>query len=717
MPQSAQLFPASTHPDLGRTLNTAIEKASATGLTLSERFHQLMASVYTPELSAYQPENDLTLNSTHARLYTLNAFKSIPRFQNFKNIVAQTLVELDAIANTRCTAGEHNTHFQNFGDELWQPVGFDTSSRFGLFQKDLYEQACPDAERLVRIHAFARHRPDLVAVGAEENARASIKDLSQRLDVCGPGIVQYFEEAVDSVRQATFTPSLTERFENLRIQITRNAIAEFVGRQPDLMGNRVGNEVHQVAAWQNYFSRTMHLPWITDVYASASYVENPADQVGLKSKLLGLQTKSAIATVLASQILEEAHDLWHQAQANDATDFASHCMTLIERMKNRHGPVEPHTLIQMDEDGMPCKLHDNPTLLALSLIRQVQDAAGINTRPEEIRQWQFREHNPESPLFIKIRGNLCWVETTLPAGNTGEPEQQLLGTQQISPEYTRILFDFLISPQFSSTELKRMVQELLRNDWGSSRAQFKSQNFNPNYPDDVFLNLAMGFTQGLKLGNSDLNFNYMHVLSKALNHLNRSSALHQYSSTEIYQLLDYAHTLDTSSYGKKIPLNVSVIVNIITNLQPANVGIPLYKAALEFNWTHRASRAAKLAIGNPAFAAPRPDHGLAYIEVMERRAPHLLNTTLCKNIKFIRHTEMVLRLFEACETSSPNEAERDRALQFLIQRNDDAFVARTLRKLANSGVSLQALTDPNTVNDLLGRSMGRTANFLTASAA
>ena len=717
MPQSAQLFPASTHPDLGRTLNTAIENASATGLTLSERFHQLMASVYTPDLSAYQPENGLTLDSTHARLYALNAFKSIPRFQNFKNIVSQTLIELDSIANTHRTAGQHNTNFQNFGDELWHPVGFDTSSRFGLFQRDLYEQACPDADRLVRIHAFARHRPDLVAVGAEENARASIKDLSQRLDVCGPGIVQYFEETVDNVRQATFTPSLPERFENLRIQITRNAIAEFVGRKPDLMGNRVGNEVHQVASWQNYFFRTMHLPFIHDVYASASYVENPADQVELKSKLLGLQTKSAIATVLASQILEEAHDLWHQAQANGATDFASHCMTLIERLKNRHGPVEPHTLIQMDEDGMPCKIHDNPTLLALSLIRQVLDAPDVNTRPEAIRQWEFGDHNPESPLFIKMRGNLCWVETTVAAGNAGEPEQQLLGTQQISPGYTRILFEHLTSPQHCSPALRKIMQELLRNDWGSSWTQFKSQNFDPTCPDDVFVNLAMGFAHGLKIGDIGLNINYMHVLSKALNHLNRSNALQQYSPTEICQLLDYAHTLDNSSYGKKIPLNVSTKVNIITNLQPANVGIPLYQAALEFNWIHRASRSAKLATGNPAFAAPRADHGLAYIEVMQKHAPHLLNTTLCKNIKFIRHTELVLRLFEACEISSPIDAERDRALQLLVERNDDAFVATTLRKLGESGVSLQALAHPKTVNDLHSRNMERTANFLTARTA
>lgn len=710
MPSRSNLSFAAPAYNPDSTFKTAVELASAQGLSLTQLLQNLLESVDIPNLTIHTPGRSPNPVSAYEKMLALQTFKSTPQYQLFKARVTHTLTELDRISNSAGTGNQRNTNFQDLGNGLWQPISENESSRFGLFQADLYQQACPDASRLLRMHSFAYQRPDLVASNGEENARAAIRDLSQRLDVCAPGIVQHFDEAVNTVRQAVFTPSLPERFEAMRIQIARNAIAEFINQNPRVARNEVGNEVHRVAAWQNHFSQSLHLPFIDDVFASPSYVENRNDRTHLAVTLADLQTPSAISSVLATQILHEARDLWAQAQTADSIDLTQYCMTIIDTINKRHGAVEPHTLIEMDDNGMPCKLHDNPTLIALSIIRQIEQAPEVHAQQESVRQWTPNHQTEQCQLSIKSRGQLRWIEISPHPGMPGGSEQHLLSSKNLSPEQTREFFECVATHQTSSLQLKAAMHEMLRNDWGPSWPNCKSQDFDPYVPNDVFVNLAMGFAHGLKFGQVDTNLKYMDVLVKVLNNFHFSNVLKQYSAEQICTLLNYAHQLNSSPYGRQVQLDIYRQVNRITNLHRPTVDLSLYKGALQFNWNIQASRSARLAIGNPAFTSPNLDHGFAYIDVMATCAPHLLTDTLCKNIEIIERPEVVIKFLDAGAIFTATNYGQPSALLRLMKHPKDAFVAIVLDSLSQRGVSLHELADPRVIQYL------RQKNFVHAIA-
>jgi hypothetical protein len=705
--------PAAFSSSVHTHLQTAIEKASAPGLSLNERFHALMDSVYTPDLSLHEQHGDAALTNAQRKILALRHFKNTPQYQAFKSVISHTLRELDAIANSTRPEDRKNTHFQDLDQGLWQEVKEDTTSRFGIFQTDLYQQACPDANRLVRLHAFAQQRPDLVSDNSEENARTSIQDLSERLHLCGPGLVQHFEEAVRNVRQATFTLSLPERFEALRIQIARNAIAEFVTQHPDPMGHAVGNEVHKVAAWQNYFSQVLSLPRITDIFASPRFVENQNHCFELSIKLRILQTRSVVSRVMATQILEEAHDLWHQAQAGGTTDLARGCMAIIEKISNKHGPVEPHTLFQMNDEGMPCKLHDNPTLLALCILRQIENSTCVNTCQERLLHNRLNHPGGENGLELKSLGSLCWLEKPVP-GMAGEPEQQLVSSQNLSAAQIQELFDSLLAASPENMQARVAMHELLRNEWGAQFPVCKIHDFDLAARNDVFVNLAIGLAKDLPLGQLEVNPKYEPVLLKALDNLHKSQILKHHHIRNIYHLLDYSNTFDGIFCNGESALKVPARVNSIASLQDPDVNVRLYWAAVGYNWRHHPDQSARQTINNPAFTAAKPVYGNIYLQIMAGGAPRLLSKTLCENILTIRHPEIVVKFFQACAQYNFNESERDRALILLVQRNDDAFVTTVLRNLAERGVSLRVLADPRVVGYLRSKNMMHSANELNS---
>ena len=682
-------------------------------MSMSERFHALVESVYTPDLFANEPAGSETLTMAQRKIQALETFKNTPAYQSFKKVIDDALRQLDEIANSTRTPSQKNTNFQNLGEGLWQTINLDTTSRFGVFQADLYQQACPDADRLVRMHAFAQQKPNLVAGGAEANARVCIKELSERLDVCGPGLVQYFDESVNNIRQATFTPSLPERFEALRIQIARDAITEFVRNTPDPLVHGVGNEIHRVAAWQNGFSRLMHLPFIHDVYASPAYTENPLERNKLAYNLTCLQSWSAVSKVMATQILEEAHDLWNQAQAGGETDLSRGCMAIIEKISNKYGAVDPHRIFELDDDGLPCRLHDNPTLLAAAIIRQLGDNSVVHPCLENFVDHAFETQVQPGTLRMVIRTKLSWLETTPPPGTVGEPEQQLLSTKNLNSEQTRELWRTQFSTGPLSVYFKAAMHELLRNDWGHSLPLLKTQEFDPQHRDDVFVHLAMGFARGLKIEHIEEGVAYLPMLRLALNQLVNSKVLEHYTSLEILQLLACSNHLDNSLDNHEDRLDVCRLTDRITRLEIDDVDIELFEAALEFNWADHPNEAEAQVANHPAFIAGNSDYGISYVDIMAIYEPDLLNTALCDNIRTIRHARVAFDLFEACTTHSLDKTARNTALKRLVRRNDDAFVSSVLRKLSEHGYSLRVLKKPTVISDLRRRNMVRSANTLT----
>lgn len=715
MPFSSNLSSAAPAFNHDLSSKNAIEHASAPGLTLSQRYQRLRESVNIPNLMIDSPGQAPNQGRAHEKMCALQQFKTTPQYQVFKSQVTHTLVELDRIANSCRSAGMRNTHFQDLGQGLWEPVAPNMSSRFGAFQADLYQQACPDATLLLRMHEFARQKPQVVAAGGADNARACISELSERLDVCGPGLVQHVEEATQHARQVIFTPSLAERFEAMRIQIARNAIAEFVNQNPDRMGNWVGNEVHKVAAWQNYFSRYFHLPLIDDVFASSSYIENKNHQNQLAGILNVLQTPSAVATTIASQTLEKANDLWQQSKAKGVTDLGQHCMQLIEEVSKEHGAVEPHTLFELDEDGMPCAIHTNPTLLALSIIRQTEKSPELHTQPENV--WhctpRFLDRRVGG-LSIRGRGQLLWMETAPPRGVAGEAEKQLLSMKNLKPEQARTFLDLVSNPGSRSTKLMAALHEILRNDWGSHLPHCKSMAFDWRVPSDVFVNLALGFSEGLELEHVDTRSIYRDVMTKAIQNLECSQVLKQCAPSRIVTMLNAIHDLNSNPSMQHAPLNVFRVVNEITFLKQHNVSIALYNAALEFNWTHQYGKSAEQAWGNIAFFTADRAYGIAYVDMLAKHAPHLLTDTLCKNIRLMACPEVALRFLDVGASFNATRYGEPSALQCLLQHPNDAFMAIVLTSLAHRGVSLQEVANSRNVEHLRRRDMFCSANVLNA---
>lgn len=484
-----------------RLFNEAIAQASAPNLTLTERQYRLLDSVDTPIIKASDPSQVRSVSSQFSLdIDALQKFQTTKAYKKLKTTLTRTFRELDAITNSARDESHQQTRYQKFGKDVLVNVNQKNHSRYGESIMDVYLQACPDARRLVRMHAFAKQRADLVANDGANNARACISELSQRLDVCSNGIVQYFDEAVKNVRQLVFTPSLPERAEHLRIQIAKNAIAEFINERKKVMGLYISNEIHQVADWQNHFSKMFNLPIVKDPAARAEITANSSHQTELAEKLSMLQTGSVISEILATQILEEAKTLWSQAQASGITDLTTYSMTLLEKLANKHGPIKPHTLMVLDDNGLPQGIHEDPTLLTAAILKQVDGSPVVNFVNEPSTFLGLSQPGPLGYTGFVIRGRLVWMETSLLLGPSAKPEQRLVSFNLINREQLEALMKGLTNLPKESEFASNAIHQMMVNDWGKSWPPIHKPRFENDKIKHAFIDLLMGIGNGKKVG-------------------------------------------------------------------------------------------------------------------------------------------------------------------------------------------------------------------------
>lgn len=528
-----------------QALNEAIAQASAPNLTLTERQYRLLDSVQTPIIKASDPSKIKSVSSQFSLdIDSLQKFQTTRAYKKLKTILTRTFRELDAIANTGRDESHQQTRYQKFGKDVLVKVNQRNHSRYGEKIMDVYLQTCPDARRLVRMHAFAQQRADLVANDGANSARACISDLSQRLDVCANGIVQHFDEAVKNVRQLVFTPSLPERAELLRDQIARNAIGEFIMDRRNAMNVYTSNEIHLVAAWQNHFSKMFNLPAIDDPSASAIATASSCHRTDLTEKLSTLQTGSVVSEILATQILEEARNLWSQAQASGITDLTSYCMTLLEQLGNKHGPIEPHTLMVLDDNSLPQGIHEDPTLLALAILKQIDQSPAVNFVDEPVNSWMLTPPGPLGHTTFKTRGRLMWVETSLQPGSLTEPEKHLASFKLInSTQLASLIRNLVERSKKDSQNLSDFMHQMMVNDWGKNWPPIHKPRFENDKARHVVMDMMMGIGNGKKLG--DLESRATHkILSRAfLAHYLQNPAspqdLQNYTTEQIYTHLRF----------------------------------------------------------------------------------------------------------------------------------------------------------------------------------
>ena len=637
--------------DLHQAIEQAIEQASAPNLTQSERLQKLLESISAPILQVEKRDSG-AFHDRDVQIVAIHEFQNSPEYANFKAVIQNTLQQLDVIANSSPRPGSQGNRFQNFGKDLFVQVTEDQRSRFGTAQADLFVQSCPDANRLLRMYTFAKQRPDLVASGGAENTRASITELSQRLGMCGPGIVQYFDEAVKTVRQLTFTPSMPERAEALRIQIVRNAIVEYLNR-PEATNKIIGSEVHTVAAWQNHFSRMFALPTISDVYANANITKDQNEQAELASKLSALQGGSFISTTLANQILEEAQEMWRHAQANGNNDLSQYCMTLLEKLKERHGPIQPHTVMLLDDDGMPSSIQDNPTLLALDIVGQADNATEVHLLKESVREWAPTHQNAHGKISLKSRGDLNWLETAPPPGSSEKPQQELVSMEPMSRQQVIEFLDALCTPQQQDLNVRQAMHGILQNDWGKSLPPVMAHKFTESNSRDVFVNLVIGIANGQKLGPLEPKAEFGKLMVQALEGFTESAALKKYSENEIFQLLEYTQQWNDTCYDLYDLVQLKPLCDSVNDYIKHPVHIPLYKAVHRYDWKHWHDFAYKRALTSPPFFYPnyyRTGYGEAFIEAIASEAPQHLKEIAGLHMKKMENVYLFFKFVDLAGT-------------------------------------------------------------------
>lgn len=699
----------STADNLNTDLDLAIENASAPNLAQSERLQKLLESVSAPTLQIRERAQNETPN-VDPRIVAIQEFQNDPGFAKFKSIVQNTLKQLDTIANSSPSPGQQINRFQRFGKEVFVQIAGNQRSRFGTAQADLFEQSCPDANRLLRMHTFAKRRPDLVARGGVENARACITELSQRLDVCGPGLVQHFDEAVKTIRQLTFVPSMPERVEALRIEIVRNAIAEFLNR-PGVACKMIASEIHKVAAWQNHFSSMFDLPSIQDVYANANFTKNENEQVELASKLSALQSGSVISTMLANQILEEARDIWYQAHASGVNDFSQYCMTLLEKINERHGQLEPNTLMQLDDDGMPGGIQNNPTLLALSILERADQASGVHFVKESLSKWTPSHQNAHNNISLKSRGKLNWLETAPPPGSTEKPQVDLISAEGMSNHQIIELFEALFMPDSHELDVRKAIHEIMQNDWGQTWPAIKSKTYDESRPEDVFVNLAFGMTHDQKLGSLDLKTRFNKLMSKALENFEQSTVLGQYTENEILELLEYATDWNTVCEQPQNRVDLTRLLTAVRRNHKTSK-IPLYKAVHRYEWKHNYNVSFRESHAPALIRGEATKHAMAYIEAMSAGAPHLLGRTLRRNAPAMTDPKLVFKFIEMGANLHTIPRQGVDALRRLRLHNNDDFLVTVLTGLVQRRHSIRDIAHTYSIQALRNRGMKKTAAYL-----
>lgn len=695
-------------------LATAMEQASAPGLSLATRCEKLLGSIIAPDLFKFQSEIPVVVSERNQKILTLAAFQKTSEYRTFKEILDNTFRELDTIANECEPSPSVPQPFQTLGSRLWQPAKVIDPSHYGVFQTDLVQQACPNAQRLLRLHEFAKQHPDLVATNSQLSVVAGVKSLAGSVDVCGPGVVQNFEEAVNSARQAVFTPSLSERVQALRLQLIRSTIADDMRSFSQDQTNLPNFEIHLVAAWQNHFSEQFGLPVIDDVYASRQYTLNPAEQNRLSRKLHAVHTRPAVARVLATEILQDANALWHSAQAKGATDFGQHCMALLNTLQNMHGELSAHALIRMDEDSLPLGFHHNPTLLALHIVKQLESEPNVSPWEPGLNQvWNCTDPKSGRSLNIMQCGPLLWAEISHGPGSGGSTEKHLLSAHILKPVE---LESFMKSIDMNAWRIdlrKAALLEMLITDWGKEQPQIQAIAFNPRKANEVFVHLALGLAQGRDFGVAEMKDRVFQLAMRGfMQSYKYSNVPELYTPQHFTTLLEYtrAWNLDT---GKPSLIDFKPFLVDTVQLRSSVTAMSAFKAVIEFHIKYNWSSFIRLNIKDfKALICSDIQFGLALLETIKTKGLKELNLLLYNHISQMKSPDLILAFVDAGADPNQDVDHGHTALQRLLDNTNDELIEKTLTQLRERKVPIDQICRREYVNELIAQNRPMSAGIL-----
>lgn len=710
MPNTIQTDQADPH------LAHAMEAASAPGLTLTKRCEKLLETIDVPDLFKYENPANRGQNESSRKILTMASFQQSAEYEQFKSILSDTFHALDTIASETALFPSAPQPFQTLGSRLWQPADVRHPSHYGVFQADLIQQACPNARRLLRLHEFAKQHPDLVATNSQLSVVAGIKGLAGSVDVCGPGVVQNFEEAVGSARQTVFTPSLKERFEALRLELIRNTIADDMRRYSLDQYNLPNFEIHLVAAWQNYFSKELNLPVIDDVYASPQYTLNQHEQHRLNQKLHAVHTRPAVAKVLAAEILQDANALWHSAQAKGATDFGQHCMALLNTLQSTHGELSAHALIRMDENSEPVAFHNNPTLLALHIVEQLASQPSASSlEPGVNHLWSFSDSVQERSLTIKQCGPLVWMEISDTPGSDGSHEKYLLSAQQLKPIEFESFMSTIGTNSWGAELRKSALLEMLITDWGHAQPQLQAYAFDRENPNELFVHFAMGLAQGRKFGPAEMKDELFQRAARGFVKSFEHSRVHElYTAADFLQLLEYTRAWNAQALPLG-PIDVSPFLLNIGQLRNSGTAVNAFQAVIQFqskyHWQNFVNSNYRVC---QALLHRDERFGFAFLEVIKAKDPQALSLLLYRNISRMRSPDLILAFVDAGADPNADLHNGHTVLHRLLAHTRDEFIAKTLTQLEQREVPLNRICSQKYVNELIQQRKPVSASILSS---
>lgn len=696
-----------------REHSLVMQRASAPQLSLAARYEALVASIHAPDFPKYAARLAPGYSENQKKVLTLQAFQESPEYKPFKHIIQTTLKQLDEIAN----AHEQNqvepapAGFQILGEKLLRKARLGQINAFGASQIDLYQQALPNAQKLLRIHDFTRQHPRLLPDESERCVQASISELSNSLHVCAPGIANNFEETVNSIRNAVFTPGLSERFKALRLQMIRSAITESVHRYNGHTPHLGVVEMHRVAAWQNYFAEQLNLPHIHDGYAIDQYTSDQVQAKHLNDTLPVVAAQPTVAKVMATEILQDAHALWQKAQAKGETDFAANCSRLLEQLQIRHGPLKPHAMIEMDENLIPVGFHTNPTLLALNIIDRFNNTDPSEFPEQACQVWTAGIDKEHTEITMHTLGRLAWMEKKQVRNRQHNAEKMLISAQHLNKSQLKNFFSSLAYPTHANLLPHAVLHEMLVNDWGASWPHCKTQEFDPQLADYVFVHLAMGLAHGQQVGSLDSSPLFVHSLSKCLHAAYNAPSVSVYSPQHFLQLLESTHAYFVKSLNFR-SLSMPPLKQLFSKINDPNINPNLYRAMLEFNWKHYPSLATKQLSDCKALRSENATQGLVFIDLLKTNAPNELANTLRKHIATMRSPEIFLAFLDAgAEVGATAQGERT-LLSYLMDSHDDTFVHATLIQLLKRNISIEEIATLGFVQVLNNRLMTKSSEIL-----
>lgn len=252
-----------------------------------------------------------------------------------------------------------------------QPLGID----LGAF----YTSTCTDLRTIAEAFELLQQHPQHFSHQDKTRAETQIRELANKLNVCGPGTSQNIESALKNIMLMVCPPDFSGQFQAKRVEIAKQIFVEFAAKHLRHEFNPIGAEIHMVTALQNHYASRFQLPLVDDRYANSSYAQlEPEAREELEQRLEYYLHPEHIAIELSQQFLQQLR----ASQANSTNhslpsspDFPMLCREL-EKQKPILGDVHPSWVCDVDTNTGGIGWKSNTTLLAVHALEELRKQNG-----------------------------------------------------------------------------------------------------------------------------------------------------------------------------------------------------------------------------------------------------------------------------------------------------------------------------------------------------